>query len=138
MSEFQLDSRLQADTLFISDLKLSRCLLMNDRRWPWLILVPRISEAVEIHDLGENEQQNLAHECAFAAKIMKDVTQCRKINSGSLGNMVEQLHVHVVARNEGDPNWPGPVWGFEKRIPYIDGQASSLVGQLRVSLADLD
>src|ERR1043165_7552532 len=110
MNKFQLDSRLEADTVFVADWPLSRLLLMEDARYPWLILVPRRAELSEIHDLGHAERMVLMEEIAPAAKGLKALTGAAKINVGALGNVVPQLHVHVVARNPGDAAWAGPVW----------------------------
>ncbi len=118
MSEFALHPRLAADTAFIADWALSRVLLMDDARFPWLILVPRRAAAVEWHDLDLQDRGVLAEEVARASAVLKSVSGSAKINVGALGNLVAQLHVHVVARNPGDAAWPGPVWGSGDRVPY--------------------
>ena len=118
MTLFRLDERLAGDSLEIGALNLCQIRLMNDRRWPWLALVPLRPGAVEIHDLAQSDQDLLAKETALAASVLKILTNCEKINSAALGNIVRQLHVHVVARSPSDPNWPGPVWGFGQRVPY--------------------
>lgn len=122
MPEFHLDSRLAADTVAVAELRLCDLRLMNDARWPWLVLVPRLGGAVELHDLSDGEQQSLLRETVMAGRALKAVTGCEKINTGALGNIVRQLHVHVVARNPGDPAWPGPVWGQGPRTPYDPSQ----------------
>lgn len=111
MTGFALDSRLAQDTAFVCDWSLSAVLLMNDRRYPWVVLVPRRVGLVEPFDLGDDEQALLWREVARAGRALKAMSGCRKVNIGALGNIVSQLHVHVVARNEGDAAWPGPVWG---------------------------
>ncbi|MGL4325068.1 MAG: HIT domain-containing protein [Beijerinckiaceae bacterium] len=121
MSEFTLDSRLEADTKPVLQTPLCDVRLMHDSRWPWLILVPRIVGAVEWHDLAEVNQAALWHETLKAGRILKELTGCDKINTAAIGNIVRQLHVHVIARYEGDTNWPGPVWGFAGKQPYDDG-----------------
>ena len=121
MSEFKLDSRLEADTKPVHQTPLCDLRLMNDSRWPWLILVPRIAGTVEWHDLAEADQAALWHETLKAGRILKEQTGCEKINTAAIGNIVRQLHVHVIARYEGDANWPGPVWGFPGKVPYDDG-----------------
>jgi diadenosine tetraphosphate (Ap4A) HIT family hydrolase len=108
---FVLDPRLGGDTAWICDWRLSSVHLMNDRRYPWLVLVPRRAGVVEPFDLSADEQALLWREVMQAGAALKRVTGCRKVNVGALGNIVAQLHVHVVARNEGDAAWPGPVWG---------------------------
>lgn len=117
---FALDPRLEADTILLGDMALSRVLLMNDSRFPWLILVPRREGLVEITDMTPFERRALFEEAALAADRLKLLTGAKKINLGALGNVVPQLHVHVVARFEADAAWPGPVWGAGAAIPYDD------------------
>lgn len=125
MSSFKLNERLKADTHLISELENCSLLLLNDARWPWLILVPRIEGAQEWHDLTKGQRIMIDDEVARVASSLQKLTNCEKINIASIGNMVRQLHVHVIARNEGDANWPGPVWGFGEREPYgVDSAAS--------------
>jgi diadenosine tetraphosphate (Ap4A) HIT family hydrolase len=132
MSLFRLDARLEGDTLEVGVTGLCRLRLMNDCRWPWLILVPMMPGASEMHDLPKQQQRQLAQEMMIAGAALKRATACEKINSAAIGNVVRQLHVHVVARNAGDPNWPGPVWGFGVRQPYAD--ASGLIAKIRDEL----
>ncbi len=117
-ADFVLDPRLAADTVHLGDLALSRVLLMDDARFPWLILVPRRAEASEITDLAEADGIALWQEIRLAAGVMQALAKPDKINVGALGNVVGQLHVHVVGRFLSDPAWPGPVWGFGTRSPY--------------------
>lgn len=131
---FALDPRLAADTLLVGDLPLSRVLLMNDSRFPWLILVPRRGGLSEVHDLSRQERAALIEEAARAGEQLKNLTSATKINIGALGNIVSQLHVHVVARFEGDAAWPGPVWGAGKASPYSSAAAKELVRDLVVAL----
>ncbi|MCI4677522.1 HIT family protein [Rhodoblastus acidophilus] len=115
---FILDPRLAADTFFVGDLALCRALLMNDSRFPWLILVPRRANLSEIHELSREERGLLIEEAAFSGERLKSLTAATKINVGALGNKVSQLHLHVVARFAGDAAWPGPVWGAGTPEPY--------------------
>ena len=115
---FALDGRLDADSKQLMWLGLCELRVMNDRRWPWLILVPQRPAVVEIHDLTPLDQTMLTFEANMVSQALKRVTGCAKINTAALGNIVRQLHMHVVARNEGDPGWPGPVWGHGMREPY--------------------
>lgn len=131
MPEFQLHERLAADTVFVADWKLSRVLLMNDARYPWLILVPREFGLVELHDLVIGDETQLMKEITRAGLILQTLTDCKKINTGALGNMVPQLHIHIVARNPGDAAWPGPVWGNGVAVPYDDAARDALVAVLR-------
>jgi diadenosine tetraphosphate (Ap4A) HIT family hydrolase len=126
MSDFVLHQRLEADTVFVADWSLSRVLLMNDMRYPWLILVPRRADATEIFDLNESDRAALMEEIRRAAEGLKKLTVCAKINIGALGNLVPQLHIHVVARNPGDAAWPGPVWGAGKPEPYAPAALEEL------------
>jgi diadenosine tetraphosphate (Ap4A) HIT family hydrolase len=133
---FALDARLAADTLFLADRKLCRVLLMNDSRFPWLILVPRRAGLSELHDLEAPERALLIEEAAQAGERLKAETGAKKINIGALGNIVSQLHVHVVARREGDAAWPGPVWGFGKPAPYAPEAAAARVAEWRGALGE--
>ena len=126
----ELDPRLAADTIRLDDWPLCSVLLMNDRRWPWLILVPRRRGIVELFDLSPADRATLSEESARAAEVLKALTGAQKINVATLGNMVRQFHLHVVARSEGDPNWPGPVWGFGARDPLDPAQAETFRSRL--------
>jgi len=118
MADFELHERLAADTAFIADWKLSRVLLMNDARYPWIILVPRKFGLREMHDLSVGDETVLMKEITRASLALETITNAHKINIGALGNIVQQLHIHIVARNPGDPAWPGPVWGNGTAQPY--------------------
>lgn len=131
MTAFQLDVRLNADTLPVAELGLSSLRLMNDARWPWLILVPRLGGASEVHELSDADQMQLATETALIARALKRVTNAQKINSAAIGNIVRQLHVHVIARSQGDANWPGPVWGFGTKILYNSDEAKRLIAAIK-------
>jgi diadenosine tetraphosphate (Ap4A) HIT family hydrolase len=124
---FTLDPRLETDTLPVGDLPLSSVLLMDDARFPWLILVPRRAAVSEITDLTEEDAQLLVSEIRLATRVMLDLSKPDKVNVGALGNVVPQLHVHVVGRFRSDPAWPGPVWGQGTRTPYPAHAAASLV-----------
>lgn len=118
MKPFELDARLERDSRLLLKLDLCQIRMMNDCRWPWLVLVPQRPGIAEIFELTPLDQAILTFEQVTVASALKSVTGASKINVGALGNIVRQLHIHVIARNEGDPNWPGPVWGFEKAKPY--------------------
>ena len=128
--EFELDPRLAADTIFVADWSLSRVCLMNDARYPWIILVPRRASLVEIFDLSPDEQAALMVETAHVAKALKALTGAAKMNIGALGNVVPQLHMHIVARKAGDYAWPGPIWGKGETVPYDPAARDAFVGQL--------
>ncbi|MFP5513046.1 MAG: HIT domain-containing protein [Alphaproteobacteria bacterium] len=127
---FSLNERLRADTHPVADLDLCRVLLMNNALWPWLILVPMRNEAVEIHRLDEADQMALMREIALASRVVERLFTPDKMNVGALGNMVPQLHVHVIGRTRGDPAWPGPVWGSGHARPYDPAEAQALVERL--------
>ena len=132
---FALDPRLAADTLPIGDLKLSRALLMNDTRYPWLILVPRRPNLSEIVELAAQDRAALMDEIAAASALLRALPHVDKLNVGALGNIVKQLHVHVLGRTVGDPAWPGPVWCVGARQPYAAETAAALVTRARAALA---
>jgi diadenosine tetraphosphate (Ap4A) HIT family hydrolase len=134
MTGFLLDPRLAADTLPVATLRSGPLLLMNDRRWPWLILVPAVAGAVELHGLAPEISAQVNADTVNIAAELKRITGCTKINTGALGNIVRQLHVHIVARSEGDPNWPGPVWGFGAREPWPAADADRLIERVRHEL----
>jgi diadenosine tetraphosphate (Ap4A) HIT family hydrolase len=131
---FVLDDRLARDTVVIGDLPLSRVLLMHDARWPWLILAPRRGNMVELIDLEPADQAQLMDEAGRAARFLKSHTSPDKINVAALGNIVRQLHLHVVARVVGDPAWPGPVWGYGTPTRYDDQTARSLIAAAQKDL----
>ena len=133
---WQLDSRLANDTLPVFDNGGVTILLMNDRRWPWLILVPKVAGAEELHDLGPEIGPVVMDIAISAGEKLKAMTDCEKINIAAIGNMVRQLHIHVIARNEGDQNWPGPVWGYGSPEPYDESEAAELVAKLKEQLFD--
>ncbi len=126
-----LDARLEADTLLILELPLCSLRLLNDSRWPWLVLVPHIAGASELHDLSAADQAQLMAEAVLAGRVLKAFPGCEKINTAAIGNIVRQLHVHVIARREGDANWPGPVWGFGTKEPYTDGAAAQFIATIK-------
>lgn len=138
MINFELDERLAADTFPIADLPLSRALLMNDARYPWVILVPRHASISEVFELSADDQQQLWREATQLGDAMKTALGGDKVNIASLGNVVSQLHVHVVLRRHGDATWPAPVWGNGSPTPYdLDGQAQ-LRDQLLALIHGLD
>src|SRR6218665_1779614 len=118
LPDFSLDPRLERDGLLVSNLGLCQLRVMNDRRWPWLVLIPQREGISEVFDLTPLDQTMLTFETNMVATALKKVTGATKINIGALGNIVRQLHVHVIARSEGDANWPGPVWGHGTAEAY--------------------
>jgi diadenosine tetraphosphate (Ap4A) HIT family hydrolase len=135
--DFALDPRLQADTQHVASLPLCEVLLMNDARYAWLILVPRRTGAVEMVDLPSAMQQELWREINHVAAALRACLPCDKLNIGALGNIVRQLHVHVIARIEGDAAWPGPVWGHGSAEPYRPDAMNTRINVLREELANI-
>ncbi len=131
---WSLHPQLARDTIEIGDLPLSRVLVVNDANWPWLLLVPRRLEVSEIIDLDEVEQAQLMTEIARAARAVKTVTACDKLNIAALGNVVPQLHVHIIARREGDAGWPRPVWGAAPPLPHDKGELDRFIEALRTKI----
>ncbi|HEX6899705.1 MAG TPA: HIT family protein [Thermoanaerobaculia bacterium] len=132
---FALHPTLARDTVEIARLPLCRVLLMNDRRFPWLILVPEREAAREIHGLPPEDRARLVEEIAAAGETLERLFRPDKLNVGALGNIVPQLHVHVVARFASDAAWPGPVWGSGAAAPYTQDELEELRGRLASALA---
>jgi diadenosine tetraphosphate (Ap4A) HIT family hydrolase len=137
VSAFTLDPRLEADTLALGDTPLSRLLLMNDARFVWLILVPRREGLTELFDLIPVERAAFIEEIAAISSVLSKRRDIDKINVGALGNIVRQLHVHIVGRTHGDAAWPGPVWGFETRLPYDRDAKEKISQELAQSLVHI-
>jgi diadenosine tetraphosphate (Ap4A) HIT family hydrolase len=128
---FILDPKLQADTFFIHDFPLSRLVLMNDKNYPWLILVPKKPNLVELIDLSSAEQEVLLQEINLVAKILKEKFLADKLNIANLGNVVSQLHVHVIARFKNDVAFPKPVWGAVSGKVYEEAEAEKLIAKIK-------
>ncbi len=131
---WSLDPQLARDTVPAGDLTLCRVLLINDANYPWVLLVPRRLGAVEIIDLAVTDQVQLMAEIAQVSRAMKAMIGCDKINVAALGNVVAQLHVHVVARGRRDPAWPKPVWGAAPPVAYSESGLRSRLADLRERL----
>ncbi len=134
MQEFEIDPVLGRDSIEIANLGLCQLRLNNDQRWPWLVLVPQRSGLEEIFDLTPLDQTMLTFETNMAAQALKKATGATKINIGALGNIVRQLHVHVIARFEGDANWPNSVWGFGSRQAWPDDDRAAIIKKIRDQL----
>ena len=130
-ADWSLHPQLAIDTAPIGDLPLCRVLLSRDAQFPWLVLVPRRPQIMEIIDLDEAAQTQLMAEIAKVARVLREETRCDKLNVAALGNVVPQLHVHIIARRRSDPAWPRPVWGAVPPIPYEPQQMKTLVDTLR-------
>ncbi len=128
---FSLNPRLEADTFFVCDLKISRLLLMNDSNYMWFILVPRKPELVELIDLTENEQIEVLREINQIGKILKTEFAADKLNIAALGNVVKQLHIHVIGRKNNDIAFPKPVWGYGNERPYSQIAAEVIITKIK-------
>lgn len=135
---FELDPRLKADTHFILQWPLSQILLMDDRRYPWLILVPTRVNVSEPFDLTYEEQALLSRETMALGELMKEHFAADKVNIAALGNVVPQLHVHVIARFEDDDTFPSPVWGLGHAERYELSARESLIDTLHARLRDIE
>lgn len=134
---FHLDERLAADTVPLGVAGLCRVLLMDNRHWPWLILVPEHPDVRELHHLDGADRVRLMEEITFAAKVLERECRPDKLNVGALGNVVAQLHVHVVARRRDDPAWPGPVWGSGHTDRYAPADRDAVAHRLAAALTPL-
>jgi diadenosine tetraphosphate (Ap4A) HIT family hydrolase len=131
---YTLDPRLAAYSFPLGPLELCEVRLFNDARFPWLILVPARAGLTEIIDLDEAGRQILMRDVARAAKALRAVTRCHKLNVAALGNQVRQLHVHVIARFETDEAWPNPVWGRGTRVVYAAEAVAEFAQAMRSAM----
>lgn len=131
LEPFTLDPRLAAETFPLGELPLCQALLFNDARFPWIVLVPKRAGLVEITDLSPEDRLRLVEEIGTAMNALRAAVEPYKLNVAALGNVVRQLHVHIVARFQNDAAWPGPVWGRGERVPYEPGARAELVRKLR-------
>jgi diadenosine tetraphosphate (Ap4A) HIT family hydrolase len=130
-SSWSLHPQLAEDTLNVGDLPLSRVLIIKDANYPWLLLVPRRAGASDLIDLDEAEQAQLTTEIDRVSRALKDITRPDKLNVAALGNVVPQLHVHIIARRTSDAAWPRPVWGVVPPAPYDPAEAARFTQTLR-------
>lgn len=135
MRQFRIDPRLERDSMAITDLGLCQLRLMRDARWPWLLAVPQRAGIEEMFQLAPLDQTMLTFEVNEAAKALSDVTGATKINVAAIGNIVRQLHVHIIARFEGDANWPGPVWGHGTPQPRPEDDCAALARRITEAMA---
>ena len=137
MATFEIDPRLEADTFPLADLPLCRALLMNDARYPWVGLVPRVASVSEVFELSQEEQAQLWQEATQLGAAMKEAFQGDKLNIATLGNVVSQLHIHLVVRYTDDASWPAPVWGNGTPKPYTLVQQGQRREQLLAEIQGL-
>lgn len=133
---FTLDSRLQQDSLVLGDLPLCRLLLSKDANYPWFILVPRRADVSELFDLDEADQLQLWQETTALAEALKDAFAADKMNVATLGNVVSQLHMHVIVRRHADAAWPAPVWGKVPAVAYTGEQVEAIRQRVVALLGD--
>ena len=123
----KINATIEADTLGVCTTTHSCIRLMNDSRWPWFIVLPKNTDSTELHHLSDTQRSGYLNDINMVSETLQQHTQCRSVNIAMLGNVVSALHCHVVARNEGDPNWPKPIWGFEQAIAYQDDIPKQLI-----------
>ena len=128
---WSLNPQLEKDTINIGDLPLSRVLVIKDANYPWLLLAPRRPDAIEITDLSEIEQAQLMTEINRVARALKEITKPDKLNIAALGNVVPQLHVHIIARRTTDAAWPRPVWGVAPPLAHDPQEVETFIAALR-------
>ena len=134
---FELHERLAADTHSLGQSALCEVRLMNDRIWPWIILVPAVSGIREIYQLTADQQMQLLKESSALSKGMMELFEGDKMNVAALGNMVPQLHLHHIVRFQDDPAWPGPVWGTQAPVPYTAEELERVTEKLQPVLESL-
>jgi len=130
-----LHPQLAKDCVVLGQFLLSRLLLMKDANYPWLILVPDREAVTEIYQLDEADQQQLQRESSVLARMLAESFNADKINIGALGNVVPQLHIHHIARFEGDPAWPAPVWGAVPAKSYSDNELEATILKIKAALS---
>ena len=130
---FDLDPRIGTTSAFVADWPLCQVRLKDDVRFPWLLLIPRRAEVVELADLGGDDYPALCAEILRASRLLQTVARPEKLNVATLGNVVPQLHVHVIARYRNDPAWPDPVWCHGAGPAYTPAERDALVERLRAA-----
>lgn len=133
-SIYALHHQLAADTTLVKDLELCSCLLMEDARYAWLILVPRVADLRELHEVPRALRETLFNEIETTSKALQKITGAHKLNVAALGNQVPQLHVHIIARQTDDAAWPGPVWGVGSAEVYTEDARATRLNGLRQAL----
>lgn len=128
---FQLHPKLAADTHFVCELENCQVLLMDDARFPWLILVPQVADVRELYQLHEDAQQQAYRAMLCVAQLLSQYTQAEKMNMAALGNQVSQLHIHIISRYQTDAAWPGPVWGVGEPKHYEAADLATKLKDLR-------
>lgn len=135
--DFRLHERLAADTVSLGRSSLCEVRLMNDKTWPWVLLVPALAGIREIYELSPEQQRQLLKESSALSRGMMSAFGGDKMNVAALGNMVPQLHLHHIVRFEGDPAWPGPVWGKQAPVPYSEQELAETRQSLATVLSEI-
>ena len=131
---FKLDRQLEQDTVLVADWHLCQVRLMNDSRYPWVILIPKVEGVSEIHQLADEQQQLMLGESVRLSKALEQLFAPHKLNVAALGNMVRQLHIHHIVRFEDDASFPRPIWGVGDAVPYEAGALNETVNGLQIAL----
>ena len=137
MKGFELHPRLVKDTHAIANLNLCRLLLMNDSNYPWFILVPRIENISELFHLTKVDRQSLNNEVDELSRRLLLHFNAKKMNVATMGNIVPQLHVHVIVRKETDAAWPNPIWNNVDIVPYEKNISDDLIKDIKIVIEDL-
>jgi len=133
---FEMDSRLRQDSLVLGEFALCRLLLSKDANYPWFILVPKREKVSELFDMSPQDQAQLWKETTYLAEALKREFAADKMNVATLGNVVSQMHMHVIVRRNGDAAWPAPVWGKVPAVEYGPGEVDAIRQRLRALLND--
>jgi len=134
--EFTLDTRLESDTFLIGEMPLCKVLLMNVSNFPWIILVPRVPKINELFHLNKSEKDNYQSETNYLLEQMSKLYNSHKMNIASLGNLVPQLHTHIIVRYKTDDAWPNPVWSYPKMIPYENHHSKLEIDKIKKLVDD--
>jgi diadenosine tetraphosphate (Ap4A) HIT family hydrolase len=134
LPDFAIDPQIAADSMPVTELKLSHVRLMHDANYPWLLLLPRRAEIFELVDLDPADRILLMEEIATASTVLRETVPCDKLNVAAFGNAVRQMHIHVIARTFNDAGWPKPVWGAAPKTAYAPGAAEALAAKLAARL----
>ena len=134
--EFTLDTRLESDTFLIGEMPLCKVLLMNVSNFPWIILVPRVPKINELFHLNKSEKDNYQSETNYLLEQMSKLYNSHKMNIASLGNLVPQLHTHIIVRYKTDDAWPNPVWSYPEMIPYENHHSKLEIDKIKKLVDD--
>ena len=137
MSDFQLEPAIEQTSLFVCDIGDFTLRLVDDTRYLWLLVIPRIAGITELYDLSANVRHDLTEHASKIAEIVQDNTSADKMNIATIGNIVPQFHLHIIARHKADEAWPNPVWGLGQAKPYDKTSAEGIISKLNLWLSDI-